>query len=91
MIEIEIAPIKNLSAVLASVLVALEDVVTRKLHFLFREPIESTITRGTRIFHEIVVTISCSGAAVEKSRQLSKSCVMKLLASSDETTWACPA
>ena len=40
MIEIEIAPIKNLSAVLAGVLVAFEDVVTRKLDFLFREPIE---------------------------------------------------
>src|SRR5205814_4810489 len=32
-----------------------------------------TITRGTRIFHEIVVTISASGDCAEKSRQLSKS------------------
>ncbi|OLE11942.1 MAG: hypothetical protein AUG52_05160 [Verrucomicrobia bacterium 13_1_20CM_3_54_17] len=33
----------------------------------------NTITRGTRIFHEIVVTISGSGDCTEKSRQLSKS------------------
>jgi len=41
--------------------------------------------------NEIVVTTSWSGALVDKSRQLSKSWVMKLFASSDETTWACPA
>ena len=38
------------------------------------------MTRGTRIFHEMVVTISCSasGAEMEKSSQLAKSCVAKL-------------
>ncbi len=40
MIKIEIASIKDLSAVLAGVLVALENIMTRKLHFLLREPIE---------------------------------------------------
>ena len=40
MIEIEIAPIKNLAAILAGILVALENVVARKLHFLSRHPIE---------------------------------------------------
>src|SRR5882762_2647899 len=51
-----------------------------------RSKSSSTITRGTRIFHEIVVTTSWSGAVAEKSRQLAKSCVRKLLAGSDDTT-----
>src|SRR5881398_3429758 len=51
-----------------------------------RSKSRSTITRGTRIFHEIVVTTSWSGAPAEKSRQLSKSWVRKLLARSEETT-----
>ena len=40
-IEIEIPSIENLAAVLASVLVALKDVVPGKLHFFFRKPIEN--------------------------------------------------
>ena len=39
-IEVEFAPIENFAAVLAGVLVALENVVARKLHFLLRETIE---------------------------------------------------
>jgi hypothetical protein len=39
-IQIEFASIENLTAVLAGVLVALEDIVARKLYFLFRKPIE---------------------------------------------------
>src|SRR5947208_5721907 len=40
MIEIQIVALKNLATILTGVLVALEDVVTRELHFLFRETIE---------------------------------------------------
>src|SRR4029453_13144233 len=40
MIEIQIVALKNLATILTSVLVALKDVVTRELHFLFRETIE---------------------------------------------------
>ncbi len=40
MIEIELISLENMAAILASVLVALENVVTRKLHFLLRETIK---------------------------------------------------
>jgi len=40
MIEIELVTLKNLTAILAGVFVALKNVVPRKLHFLFRETIE---------------------------------------------------
>jgi len=40
MIEIQLVALKNLATILTGVLVALEDVVTRELHFLFRETIE---------------------------------------------------
>src|SRR5206468_9488294 len=40
MIEIELVTLKNPTAILASVLVALKNVVPRKLHFLLRETIE---------------------------------------------------
>ena len=40
MIQIELASIENLAAVLAGILVALEDIVASKLYLLFREPIE---------------------------------------------------
>jgi len=40
MIKIEIAPIEDLSTILAGVLVALENIVARKLHLLLRESIE---------------------------------------------------
>ena len=56
-----------------------------------RSNTSSTITRGMRILNEIVVTTSWSGAFADRSRQLSKSCVEKLFASSEETIWACPA
>src|SRR5205809_6718083 len=49
-----------------------------------------TITRGTRIFHEIVVNTSCFGAVTEKSRQLAKSVGRKIFVGSDETTLAWP-
>jgi hypothetical protein len=39
-IEIQFVALKNLTAVLTGVLVALEHIVSRKLHFLFRKPIE---------------------------------------------------
>src|SRR5581483_186643 len=56
-----------------------------------RSNTKSTITRGMRILNEIVFTTSCSGALADRSRQLSKSWVIKLFASSDETTRAWPA
>src|SRR6266496_2396860 len=37
MIEIQLVSFKDFTAILTRVLVALEDVVTRELHFLFRE------------------------------------------------------
>ena len=40
MIEIQIVALKNLATILTGVLVALENVVTRELHFLFRETIK---------------------------------------------------
>ena len=40
MIEIQVVALKNLATILTSVLVALENVVPRELHFLFRETIE---------------------------------------------------
>jgi len=40
-IQIEVAPVKHLAAILAGVLVALENVVPGKLYFLFRQPIEN--------------------------------------------------
>ena len=40
MIEIEFAAVKNLTTVLARVLVALEHIVASKFHFLLRKPIE---------------------------------------------------
>ncbi len=40
MIEIQLVALKNLTAILAGVLVALKNVVPRKLHFLLRETIE---------------------------------------------------
>ncbi len=40
-VEIEFASIKNLPAVLASVLVALKNIVASKLYFLFRKAIEN--------------------------------------------------
>ena len=39
-IEIQIVAIKSHAAVLAGILVALENIVARKLHFLLRKPIE---------------------------------------------------
>ena len=48
MIEIEVAAFKHLAAVLAGVLVALEHVVSRKLHFLFRQPIKNQQYNHTR-------------------------------------------
>ena len=47
-VEIEFASIKNLTAVLASVLVALKHVVARKLYFLFRKTIEKQQHNHTR-------------------------------------------
>ena len=40
MIEIQLVALKNLATILTSVFVALENVVTRELYFLFRETIE---------------------------------------------------
>src|SRR4051812_13744451 len=40
MIQIEIVPVENVAAILAGVLVAFEDVVTRKLYFLLRQSIK---------------------------------------------------
>src|SRR5438046_10618056 len=40
MIEIQLVTLKNLTAILATVFVALKNVVPRKLHFLLRETIE---------------------------------------------------
>ena len=40
MIEIQVVALKNVATILTGVLVALENVVTRELHFLFRETIE---------------------------------------------------
>lgn len=40
MIEIQLISLKNFTAILAGVLIALENVVTRKLHFLLRETIK---------------------------------------------------
>ena len=40
MIKIQVVALEDLAAVLAGVLVALENVVASELHFLFREPIE---------------------------------------------------
>ena len=40
MIEIQITSLKNLSAILTDIFVALENIVARKLHFLFRETVE---------------------------------------------------
>ena len=40
MIQIQVAPIEQLAAVLAGVLVALEYVVAREFYFLLRKPIE---------------------------------------------------
>ena len=51
-IQIQFAAIKGVAAVLAGVLVALENVVTRKLHFLFRQPIkhqQNDYTRDTNL------------------------------------------
>src|SRR4030095_9644441 len=56
-----------------------------------RSNTSNTITRGMRILNEIVVNTSWSGAFADRSRQLSKSCVEKLFALSEETIWACPA
>ncbi len=47
-IKIQIAAIKNMPAILAGALVALEHVVASKLHFLFREPIEKKQDNHTR-------------------------------------------
>jgi len=38
-VEVQVFPVKNLAAILAGVLVALEDVVPRELHFLLRHPV----------------------------------------------------
>src|SRR5437899_8460049 len=40
MIEIQVTSLKNLAAILTDIFVALENIVTGKLHFLFRETIE---------------------------------------------------
>src|SRR5690349_12965133 len=47
-IEIQIAAIKNMPAILAGALVALEDVVARELHFLLGKPIEKKQDNHTR-------------------------------------------
>ena len=47
-IKVQIAAIKNMPAILAGALVALEHVVARELHFLFREPIEKKQDNHTR-------------------------------------------
>src|SRR5438309_1337552 len=39
-IQIQLVPCENVAAVLAGILVALEDAVPGKLHFLFRQPID---------------------------------------------------
>ena len=48
MIEIQLVALKNLTAILAGVLVALKNVVPRKLHFLLRETIEKEQHNHTR-------------------------------------------
>jgi hypothetical protein len=40
MIEIQVVALKNVATILTGVLVTFEDIVTRELHFLFRETIE---------------------------------------------------
>src|SRR5438067_370526 len=40
MIEVELLALENLAAILAGIVVALEDIVAGKLHFLLRQPIE---------------------------------------------------
>jgi len=40
MIEIQVTSLKNLPAILTDIFVALEHIVARKLHFLFREAVE---------------------------------------------------
>ena len=40
MIEIQIVAIEKMSAVLAGIFITLENVMTRKLYFLFRQPIK---------------------------------------------------
>ena len=47
-VEVEFAPIKNLAAVLASVLVALKNIVASELYVLFRKPIEKQQHDHTR-------------------------------------------
>ena len=47
-IKIQIAAVKDTPAILAGALVALEDVVASKLHFLLREPIEKKQHNHTR-------------------------------------------
>ena len=39
MVQVQFAPVKSFAAILAGVLVALEDVVARELYFLFRKPV----------------------------------------------------
>jgi len=47
-IEIQVVPLKNLPAVLAGVLIALENIMPRKFHFLFRQPIKKEQHDHTR-------------------------------------------
>ncbi len=39
-IEIQITPVEDLAAILAGVVITLEDIMARKLHFLFRHSIK---------------------------------------------------
>jgi len=59
-IEIQVVPLKDLAAVLAGVLIALQKTIVPRISLPFSEPIEEEAARSHahRIFHEIVVTIS---------------------------------
>ncbi|MEY2540017.1 MAG: hypothetical protein QOG67_3757 [Verrucomicrobiota bacterium] len=40
MIKIQLIPIENMAAILARILVALENIVPSELHFLLRQPVK---------------------------------------------------
>ena len=78
LVQIQFFAVQRLCAILAGVLVALEDVVTGKLDFLFWHPVENKKDDdpGYAIFERDGIDHLRLGWSREISRQLSKSCVL---------------
>ena len=82
MVDVQVAAVEKISAVLTSVPITLKHIQSCEF--------ERTMILGIRILKEMVCSILGSGLEREKSLQLKKSWVKKFLSPSVATACACP-